>query len=182
MHDAGGSAGIGKAAAHQFDANGCHIAVLGRRLERLDAVVRHPFTAWLLVLQRCKQHNCTCHKHIRNSDVQVETLKQTHISYVLSQSKQLKHGVSIVADLTKEDDMKRAVKEAIEKLGGLDILVNRWVPGCRPTTKANLALYHQASSAVLKNPLWGLLVLWHWGRVMIGSLLPGAVAESPQKK
>ncbi|EIE23326.1 NAD(P)-binding protein [Coccomyxa subellipsoidea C-169] len=73
----GGSAGIGKAAAHQFDANGCHVAVLGRRLERLDAV-----------------------------------------------SKQLKHGVSIVADLTKEDDMKRAVKEAIEKLGGLDILVN----------------------------------------------------------
>ena len=37
---AGGSAGIGKAAAFAFDANGCSVAVLGRRLERLDAVVR----------------------------------------------------------------------------------------------------------------------------------------------
>jgi NAD(P)-dependent dehydrogenase (short-subunit alcohol dehydrogenase family) len=33
--------------------------------------------------------------------------------------------VAIVADLTKEEDMKRAFKETIEKLGGLDILVNR---------------------------------------------------------
>ncbi|EIE23334.1 hypothetical protein COCSUDRAFT_62877 [Coccomyxa subellipsoidea C-169] len=39
-------------------------------------------------------------------------------------SKQLKHGVSIVADLTNEEDMKRAIKEIIEKLGGLDILIN----------------------------------------------------------
>jgi hypothetical protein len=31
-----------------------------------------------------------------------------------------------VADLTKEEDMKRAVAEAIEKIGGLDILVNRY--------------------------------------------------------
>ncbi|EIE23343.1 hypothetical protein COCSUDRAFT_41609 [Coccomyxa subellipsoidea C-169] len=73
----GGSSGIGKAAAFSFDANNCKVAILGRRLERLDAV-----------------------------------------------SKQLKHGVSIVADLTKEEDMKRAVKETIEKLGGLDILIN----------------------------------------------------------
>ncbi|KAK9905613.1 hypothetical protein WJX75_003074 [Coccomyxa subellipsoidea] len=73
----GGSAGIGKATAFAFDANGCSVAVLGRRLERLDAV-----------------------------------------------ASQLKHGVSVVADLTKEEDMKRAVKETIEKLGGLDILVN----------------------------------------------------------
>ena len=35
----GGSAGIGKAAAQAFDANGCSVAVLGRRLERLEAVV-----------------------------------------------------------------------------------------------------------------------------------------------
>lgn len=48
------------------------------------------------------------------------------------QASQLKHGVSIVADLTKEEDMKRAVKETIEKLGGLDILVNRWAPLCTP--------------------------------------------------
>jgi NAD(P)-dependent dehydrogenase (short-subunit alcohol dehydrogenase family) len=33
--------------------------------------------------------------------------------------------VSIVADLTKEDDMKRAIQEAIEKIGSLDILVNK---------------------------------------------------------
>lgn len=46
-----------------------------------------------------------------------------------SQSKQLKHGVSIVADLTKEEDMIRAVKETIEKLGGLDILINRCMHG-----------------------------------------------------
>ena len=39
MH-AGGSAGIGKATALQFDANGCKVAVLGRRLERLEAVVK----------------------------------------------------------------------------------------------------------------------------------------------
>ena len=31
-----------------------------------------------------------------------------------------------MADLTKEEDMKHAVAEAIEKLGGLDILVNRY--------------------------------------------------------
>ena len=41
------------------------------------------------------------------------------------QAKQLKHGVPIVADLTKEEDLKRAVVEAIEKLGGLDILINK---------------------------------------------------------
>ena len=46
------------------------------------------------------------------------------------QASQLKHGVSVVADLTKEEDMKRAVKETIEKLGGLDILVNRLAPLC----------------------------------------------------
>ena len=44
---------------------------------------------------------------------------------ILLQASQLKHGVSIVADLTKEEDMKRAIQEAVEKLGGLDILVNR---------------------------------------------------------
>lgn len=49
----------------------------------------------------------------------------TYIHNTLLQSSQLKHGVSIVADLTKEEDMKRAIKEAIEKLGGLDILINR---------------------------------------------------------
>ena len=36
---AGGSAGIGKATALAFDKNGCKVAVLGRRKERLDAVV-----------------------------------------------------------------------------------------------------------------------------------------------
>lgn len=37
--NAGGSAGIGKATAKAFDANGCFVAVLGRTLKRLDAVV-----------------------------------------------------------------------------------------------------------------------------------------------
>ena len=37
---AGGSAGIGKATALAFDKNGCKVAILGRRKERLDAVVR----------------------------------------------------------------------------------------------------------------------------------------------
>ena len=35
----GGSAGIGKATALAFDKNGCQVAILGRRKERLDAVV-----------------------------------------------------------------------------------------------------------------------------------------------
>ena len=35
----GGSAGIGKATALAFDKNGCKVAILGRRKERLDAVV-----------------------------------------------------------------------------------------------------------------------------------------------
>ncbi|EIE23552.1 NAD(P)-binding protein [Coccomyxa subellipsoidea C-169] len=36
----------------------------------------------------------------------------------------MKDGHAIVADLTKEADMKRAIEEAITKMGGLDILVN----------------------------------------------------------
>ena len=73
----GGSAGIGKATALEFDANGATVAVLGRRLERLEAGV-----------------------------------------------KQMKHGFAVVGDLTKEEDMKRAMTEAIDKMGGLDILIN----------------------------------------------------------
>ena len=37
----GGSAGIGRAAALAFGANGARVAVMGRRKERLDAVVEH---------------------------------------------------------------------------------------------------------------------------------------------
>ncbi len=39
IRTAGGSSGIGKAAAIAFDANKCSVAVLGRRFERLEAVV-----------------------------------------------------------------------------------------------------------------------------------------------
>lgn len=39
--------------------------------------------------------------------------------------KMMKDGHAIVADLTKVEDMKRAIEEAIAKMGGLDILVNR---------------------------------------------------------
>lgn len=39
--------------------------------------------------------------------------------------KEMKDGHAIVADLTKKEDMKRAIEEAIAKMGGLDILVNR---------------------------------------------------------
>ena len=42
---AGGSAGIGKATALAFDKNGCKVAILGRRKERLDAVVSCLFGA-----------------------------------------------------------------------------------------------------------------------------------------
>lgn len=52
-------------------------------------------------------------------------MRWDHVLVCACQAKQLKHGVSIVADLTKEEDMKRAIQETIEKLGGLDILVNR---------------------------------------------------------
>ncbi len=37
----GGSAGIGRATAYAFAANGARVAVMGRRKERLDAVVEH---------------------------------------------------------------------------------------------------------------------------------------------
>ncbi|BDA41141.1 probable glucose 1-dehydrogenase [Coccomyxa sp. Obi] len=77
---AGGSSGIGRRTALAFDADGCSVAIIGRRMERLGAV-----------------------------------------------AKLLKHGVPILADLTDEEDMKRAVQEPIEKLGGLDILVTRHV-------------------------------------------------------
>jgi NAD(P)-dependent dehydrogenase (short-subunit alcohol dehydrogenase family) len=44
---------------------------------------------------------------------------------VVPQASKLKHGVSIVADLTKPDDVAGVIPEAIEKLGGLDILINK---------------------------------------------------------
>lgn len=115
----GGSAGIGKAAAIAFDANGCYVAVLGRRLERLEAVAN-----------------------------------------------QLKHGVSIVADLSKDVDMKRAIKEAIEKLGGLDIIVNSggvfpenitdgdeaaFIATLKLHVTGNLTLIREAQEELIKN-------------------------------
>jgi NAD(P)-dependent dehydrogenase (short-subunit alcohol dehydrogenase family) len=33
-----------------------------------------------------------------------------------------------VADLTKPEDWKRAIQETIDKLGGLDILINKFAP------------------------------------------------------
>ena len=92
---AGGSAGIGKATALEFDANGATVAVLGRRLERLEAVV-----------------------------------------------KEMKHGHAIVGDLTNSDDMKRAMAEAVEKMGGLDILINNGgVRDCCPLRMVVSAAY-----------------------------------------
>ena len=47
-----------------------------------------------------------------------------HCSHV--QASQMKHGLSVVADLTKGDaEMQRAVRETIDAFGGLDIIVNR---------------------------------------------------------
>jgi NAD(P)-dependent dehydrogenase (short-subunit alcohol dehydrogenase family) len=115
----GGSAGIGKAAAYAFDANGCYVAVLGRRIQRLDAV-----------------------------------------------ASQLKHGVSIVGDLTKEIDMKRAIQEAIDKLGGLDIIVNSggattddmmsanetaFISALKLHVTGNLTLIREAEEELIKN-------------------------------
>lgn len=34
-------------------------------------------------------------------------------------------GYSVVADLLKVEDCKRTIEEAVQKMGGLDILVNR---------------------------------------------------------
>ncbi|KAK9905943.1 hypothetical protein WJX75_009272 [Coccomyxa subellipsoidea] len=39
-------------------------------------------------------------------------------------ARQMKYGVVVVADLTKEADANKAVKDAVQMLGGLDILVN----------------------------------------------------------
>lgn len=55
--DAGGSAGIGKATAFAFDANGCSVAVLGRRIERLDAVVSQ--SPYLALEKAAPQPLCT---------------------------------------------------------------------------------------------------------------------------
>ncbi|BDA47161.1 Glucose 1-dehydrogenase [Coccomyxa sp. Obi] len=81
-------------------------------------------------------------------------------------AKQLKVGVSIVADLTKEEDMKRAVKEALEKLGGLDILVNSggvsseeasgndeaaFLASFRMHVTGNLTLIRAAQEELIKN-------------------------------
>ena len=47
-----------------------------------------------------------------------------HCSHV--QASQMKHGLSVVADLTKGDaEMQRAVRDTIDAFGGLDIIVNR---------------------------------------------------------
>ena len=47
-----------------------------------------------------------------------------HCSHV--QASQMKHGLSVVADLTKGDaEMQRAVRETVDAFGGLDIIVNR---------------------------------------------------------
>ncbi len=48
----------------------------------------------------------------------------THCTHL--QASQMKHGLSVVADLTKGDaEMQRAVRETIDAFGGLDIIVNR---------------------------------------------------------
>ncbi|BDA43070.1 Glucose 1-dehydrogenase [Coccomyxa sp. Obi] len=146
----GGSAGIGKAAALAFDANGCSVAVLGRRIERLDAV-----------------------------------------------AKELKHGVSIVADLTDKEDMKRAIQETIDKLGGLDILVNSggvtteemsgndeaaYISAIKLHVTGNLTLIRAAEEELIKNK--GAVV----NISSVGAVMPSAtfqpygVAKAAQDK
>ncbi len=49
----------------------------------------------------------------------------TNEDRLVMQVKQMQHGCAIVADLTVEADMRRAIDEATAKMGGLDILVNR---------------------------------------------------------
>lgn len=116
----GGSAGIGKATALAFDKNGCKVAILGRRKERLDAV-----------------------------------------------ASQMKHGLSVVADLTKGDaEMQRAVRETIDAFGGLDIIVNSggviteemsgtgeeaFISAIKLHVTANLAIIRAAEEELIKN-------------------------------
>ena len=54
---AGGSAGIGKACALAFNKNGCKVAIVGRRRERLDTVVTiSPFRVGCMnVMRLCLQ-------------------------------------------------------------------------------------------------------------------------------
>ena len=96
------------------------MAVLGRRIQRLDAVVSFlclhrgkgsSLDPWVLVVLAARALPC-----FQGCD---------RVTSCALQASQLKHGVSIVGDLTKEVDMKRAIQEAIDRLGGLDIIVNR---------------------------------------------------------
>lgn len=69
-------------------------------------------------------------KTIQNNRVPTSALHRgadkTKLSMISAMKvKEMKDGHAIVADLTKKEDMKRAIEEAIAKMGGLDILVNR---------------------------------------------------------
>ena len=110
MTISGGSAGIGRATALQFDANGAIVTVMGRRLERLEAVV-----------------------------------------------KQMKHGHAVVGDLSEAGDMARVVQEAIEKMGGLDVLVNNG----GASNDAMVGETEEAYLAAMKLHVTGVLLCLH---------------------
>ena len=77
----GGGSGIGKAVALAFAAQGAKVAVMGRRLEKLQ-------------------------------EVTAEVRKRGG------------KAVEVVGDVAKAADAERAVRETVEKLGGLNVLVN----------------------------------------------------------
>jgi NAD(P)-dependent dehydrogenase (short-subunit alcohol dehydrogenase family) len=77
----GGGSGIGKAVALAFAAEGAKVAVMGRRLEKLQ-------------------------------EVTAEVRKRGG------------KAVEVVGDVAKAADAERAVRETVEKLGGLNVLVN----------------------------------------------------------
>ena len=65
--------------------------------------------------------------HAEPSSVVTCTLRLVRLMYCAHvQASQMKHGLSVVADLTKGDaEMQRAVRETVDAFGGLDIIVNR---------------------------------------------------------
>ncbi len=102
---AGGSAGIGKATALKSDTNGCQVAVLGRRHREIGSYGRIVISTTLQKQSILTVLACWAPPHV--------------------QVKQMRHVHAIVAVLTKEGDMTRAIEEAVATMGGLEILVNR---------------------------------------------------------
>lgn len=120
---AGGSAGIGKATAIGFSDNGAIVTITGRRQARLDAVtsqLKQVALSPTLSLGAPSLDAAHCANKGRPAALmracEEERLLICHLPWL--------QGYSIVADLMDVSEAKRTIDEAVEKMGGLDILVS----------------------------------------------------------